>query len=76
VNAVEPAEQHCAGCYRRRIQAAQRLPNLSLKKIPGMELARCEWGHDDYRLKVANLPMAQAATQPNLFGDAGEEPTW
>jgi hypothetical protein len=51
------------------------LLNLSLKKIPGMELARCEWGHDDYRPKVANLPMAQAATQPNLFGDAGEEPT-
>jgi adenine-specific DNA-methyltransferase len=22
-------------------------------------LARCEWGHDDYSLNVANLPMAQ-----------------
>jgi len=20
---------------------------------------RCEWGHDDYSLNVANLPMAQ-----------------
>ena len=24
-----------------------------------MVLARCEWGHDDYSLNVANLPMAR-----------------
>lgn len=24
-----------------------------------MVLARCEWGHDDYSLNVANLPMAK-----------------
>ena len=40
-------------------QAAERWPNLTLKKIPKMVLARCEWGHDDYSLNVANLPMAQ-----------------
>lgn len=40
-------------------QAAQRWPNLTLKKIPKMVLARCEWGHDDYSLNVANLPMAK-----------------
>ena len=39
-------------------QAAERWPNLTLKKIPKMVLARCEWGHDDYSLNVANLPMA------------------
>ena len=38
---------------------ANRYPNLTLKKIPKMVLARCEWGHDDYSLNVANLPMAQ-----------------
>ena len=42
--------------------AAERWPNLTLKKIPKMVLARCEWGHDDYSLNVANLPMAQPAT--------------
>jgi adenine-specific DNA-methyltransferase len=52
--------------------AANRWPNLTLKKIPKMVLARCEWGHDDYSLNVANLPMAQpekpqAAT--NALGD-------
>lgn len=40
-------------------QASARWPNLTLKKIPKMVLARCEWGHDDYSLNVANLPMAQ-----------------
>ena len=40
-------------------QATQRWPNLTLKKIPKMVLARCEWGHDDYSLNVANLPMAK-----------------
>jgi adenine-specific DNA-methyltransferase len=33
---------------------------------------RCEWGHDDYSLNVANLPMAQKAPvapqQNDLFG--------
>ena len=45
-------------------QAAERWLNLTLKKIPKMVLARCEWGHDDYSLNVANLPMAKP--------DAGE----
>ena len=40
-------------------EAASRWPNLTLKKIPKMVLARCEWGEDDYSLKVANLPMAK-----------------
>jgi adenine-specific DNA-methyltransferase len=25
-----------------------------------MVLARCEWGHDDYSLNVANLPMVKS----------------
>lgn len=49
--------------------ASERWPNLTLKKIPKMVLSRCEWGHDDYSLNVANLPMAQenktnAAVEP------------
>ena len=43
-------------------QAAERFTNLSLKKIPKMILKRCEWGHDDYSLNVANLPMAEEET--------------
>jgi adenine-specific DNA-methyltransferase len=48
--------------------AAFRLPkggtefyrNLTVKKIPRQVLSRCEWGHDDYSLKVENLPKAPA----------------
>ena len=32
--------------------------NLTVKKIPKQVLSRCEWGHDDYSLKVENLPQA------------------
>lgn len=45
-------------------QAAERFPNLSLKKIPKMILKRCEWGHDDYSLNVANLPMVEEEPEP------------
>jgi adenine-specific DNA-methyltransferase len=40
-------------------RAAERWPNLTLKKIPKMVLARCHWGRDDYSLNVTNLPMAE-----------------
>ena len=53
----------CCAAYRG---AADRFPNLTLKKIPKMVLAKCEWGHDDYSLNVANLPMAQPSPQGTL----------
>lgn len=40
-------------------KVAERWPNLTLKKIPKMVLARCHWGRDDYSLNVTNLPMAE-----------------
>jgi adenine-specific DNA-methyltransferase len=45
-------------------KAAERWPNLTMKKIPKMVLSRCEWGHDDYSLNVQNLPMAQHSPKP------------
>ncbi len=53
-------------------QAIERWPHLTLKKIPKMVLARCEWGHDDYSLNVANLPMAEPSP-PAPLPLAGEE---
>lgn len=41
---------------------ANRWPNLTIKKIPKQVLNRCEWGHDDYSLKVENLPEAPAVS--------------
>lgn len=37
---------------------ADRYANLTIKKIPKTVLSRCEWGHDDYSLKIENLPKA------------------
>lgn len=37
-------------------------PNLTIKKIPQAVLRKCEWGHDDYSLNVANLPEGPNAT--------------
>ena len=53
----------CCSAFRgiKSSEALARFPNLSLKKIPKMVLSRCEWGHDDYSLNVANLPMAEPA---------------
>jgi len=59
-----------------------RVPNLTVKKIPKMVLQKCEWGHDDYSLNVENLPKApdplpssstgKNSTQGKLFsGDKG-----
>ncbi len=31
-------------------------PNMVVKKIPKSVLEKCEWDHDDYSLKVENLP--------------------
>lgn len=55
---------------------ASRYANLTVKKIPKMVLQKCEWGHDDYSLNVANLPqtprtLEESAPQGSLFeGDA------
>ena len=37
---------------------ADRYSNLTIKKIPHAVLSRCEWGRDDYSLRVENLPKA------------------
>ncbi|NDU92585.1 MAG: site-specific DNA-methyltransferase [Ferrovum sp.] len=58
----------CCGAFRG---VADRFPNLTIKKIPKMVLQKCEWGHDDYSLNVANLPMA-VSTLPAPFPQAGE----
>ncbi|AQR72858.1 site-specific DNA-methyltransferase [Sphingomonas sp. LM7] len=53
---------------------AELWPNLTVRKIPNHIRSRCEWGHDDYSLNIANLPQAEVkaapvAPQPGLFDD-------
>jgi len=54
-------------------KAAERWPNLTLRKIPKMVLARCHWGRDDYSLNVTNLPMAEIEkTEPAASGNSAK----
>ncbi len=48
---------------------ADRWANLTVKKIPKQVLNRCEWGHDDYSLKVENLPEAPPHPSPLPEGE-------
>jgi adenine-specific DNA-methyltransferase len=66
----------CAAFRVPRGAGAERYPNLTVKKIPKQVLSRCEWGHDDYSLKVENLrkappppPKADKRGQQSLFGE-------
>jgi adenine-specific DNA-methyltransferase len=51
----------CCAAFRGKVDA---FPNLTIKKIPSAVLAKCEWGHDDYSLNVANLPKAAPPPEP------------
>ncbi|HEP6426258.1 TPA: site-specific DNA-methyltransferase [Burkholderia cenocepacia] len=55
----------CCKAFRANADA---FPNLTIRKIPQAVLRKCEWGHDDYSLNVANLPEtpreAQGADDP------------
>ena len=55
----------CCAAFRGK---AEDYPQLELKKIPKAVLSKCEWGHDDYSLKVENLPKAPPKPgQQDLF---------
>ena len=49
-------------CCKAFRASSDAFPNLTIKKIPQAVLRKCEWGHDDYSLNVANLPEAPRLT--------------
>jgi adenine-specific DNA-methyltransferase len=53
----------------RDVRAPSDYPNLTVKKIPKQVLSRCEWGHDDYSLRVENLPKAIPHPNPPPGGE-------
>ena len=58
----------CCKAFRANADA---FPNLTIKKIPQAVLRKCEWGHDDYSLKVATLPeMPRAAVTDDVAAPA------
>jgi adenine-specific DNA-methyltransferase len=62
----------CCGAFRGK---PENYPHLEIKKIPKTVLAKCEWGHDDYSLKIENLPKAPPKPgQQNLFAELEAAP--
>lgn len=55
---VGPQRTLLVMCGAFRCRDLSAFPNLTVKKIPAAVLDRCEWGKDDYSLKVENLPKA------------------
>lgn len=49
---------------------ADAFGNLTIRKIPGAILDRCEWGKDDYSLKIEALPLVEDESEE----DADEAP--
>ena len=54
----------CCSAYEEAGTSA--LSNLTIRKIPGAVLDRCEWGKDDYSLKISSLPMMQEDEEDDL----------
>jgi len=51
-------------CCTSFSKAADKYPNITIKKIPKMLLGRCEFGKEDYSLNIVNLPREN--DEPNF----------
>lgn len=60
----------CCSAFRCDVS---QFENLTVKKIPKAVLKKCEWGHDDYSLEIANLPAALPEDSRPDAEDAEEE---
>jgi len=49
--------------------------NLTVKKIPQTVMAKCEWGRDDYSLRIASLPEAEPQEDDADTAAAAPEPS-
>ncbi len=56
-------------CCSAFIGADDIYKNLTIKKIPDVVLAACEWARDDYSLRVNNLPVARREAAPKTAQD-------
>ncbi len=57
----------CCKAFNARADAFE---NLTVKKIPQAVLSRCEWGRDDYSLRIAEVPPAPEDTRPPATAEA------
>lgn len=58
-------------CGAHRLKDPQQFDNITVQKIPKSILEKCEWGQDDYSLKIHNLPVAESV--PEVIPEAEKE---
>ncbi len=51
-------------CCRAFHTRADSFENLTIRKIPQAVLSRCEWGRDDYSLRIAEPPPQPEVAEP------------
>jgi len=78
---VGPDRHLLVCCKAFSTERADAFENLTLRKIPHAILDTCEWGRDDYSLRIASLPVvdrddsngeAEADTKPKKRRSKGE----
>jgi len=62
----------CCSAFRADVD---QFPNLTVKKIPGAVLARCEWGKDDYSLNVETVMGEEPEAEPEPDCDSPDSST-
>lgn len=53
-------DRHLLICCKAFSGKTDQFNNISVRRIPQAVLSNCEWGRDDYSLRVANLPLVAA----------------
>lgn len=56
---MNPDESLLIACKAFQLECENRHSNISIKKIPGMLLGKCEFGKDDYSLNIVNVPTEE-----------------
>lgn len=52
-------DRHLLICCKAYSGRPEETANLTVRKIPQAVLASCEWGRDDYSLRISSLPTAE-----------------
>ena len=67
-------DRHLLVCCKAFSGKVDEFKNLTVRRIPQAVLTNCEWGRDDYSLRIANMPMADAAPADERNGDTPTAP--
>ena len=71
---MQPEESLLICCKTFQKECEDRHPHITVRKIPGMLLGRCEFGMDDYSLNIITMPEDPDAPEFVPVGPQQTEP--